>query len=111
MTPPSPADPTGTGPAPGPVTLGCGVEVDVARGEVRSAGVRVHLTPTELALMLDLAIHAGRTRTRAQLLNDVWGYPDDSGARTVDSHVRALRRKLGDDAIRTVHGLGYELGD
>ena len=41
----------------------------------------------------------------------MWGYRDGSGARTVDSHVRALRRKLGDDVVRTVHGVGYALGE
>jgi DNA-binding response OmpR family regulator len=41
----------------------------------------------------------------------VWGYHDDSGARTVDSHVRAVRRKLGADVIRTVHGVGYAADD
>ncbi|OWY60233.1 hypothetical protein B7486_70275, partial [cyanobacterium TDX16] len=43
-------------------------------------------------------------------LADVWGYRDGSGLRTVDSHVRAIRRKLGDDVIRTVHGVGYAIG-
>ena len=42
-----------------------------------------------------------------QLLVQVWGYHDDAGARTVDSHVRAVRRKLSPDVIRTVHGVGY----
>ena len=46
-----------------------------------------------------------------RLLVDVWGYRDGSGARTVDSHVRALRRKLGDGVVRTVHGVGYALGE
>jgi DNA-binding response OmpR family regulator len=45
--------------------------------------------------------------SREQLLADVWGYRDGSGTRTVDSHVRAIRSKLGDDVIRTVHGVGY----
>ena len=49
--------------------------------------------------------------TREQLLAEVWGYHDGSGARTVDSHVRALRRKLGNDVVRTVHGVGYAAGD
>jgi DNA-binding response OmpR family regulator len=40
----------------------------------------------------------------------VWGWDDASGTRTVDSHVRAVRRKLGSDTIRTVHGVGYGLG-
>jgi DNA-binding response OmpR family regulator len=47
---------------------------------------------------------------REQLLADVWGYADGTGPRTVDSHVRALRRKLGEDVVRTVHGVGYSLG-
>jgi DNA-binding response OmpR family regulator len=41
----------------------------------------------------------------------VWGYRDGSGSRTVDSHVRALRRKLGTDLIRTVHGVGYAVDE
>jgi len=49
--------------------------------------------------------------TRERLLVEVWGYRDGSGARTVDSHVRALRRKLGADVVRTVHGVGYAAGD
>jgi hypothetical protein len=49
--------------------------------------------------------------TREQLLADIWGYRDGFGARTVDSHVQALRRKLGAGVIRTVHGVGYAAGD
>ena len=52
-----------------------------------------------------------RVFTREQLLAEVWGYHDGAGARTVDSHVRALRRKLGNDVVRTVHGVGYAAGD
>ena len=40
----------------------------------------------------------------------VWGYDGDYGARTVDSHVRSVRRKLGDEVIRTVHAVGYAIG-
>ena len=46
---------------------------------------------------------------RERLLAEVWGWADASGTRTVDSHVKALRRKLGADLIRTVHGVGYAL--
>ncbi len=53
----------------------------------------------------------GAVLTRDQLLHQVWGYRDGSGPRTVGSHVRALRRKLGPDVIRTVHGVGYSVGD
>ena len=47
--------------------------------------------------------------TREDLLAAVWGYDIASGVRTVDSHVRAVRRKLGADLIRTVHGVGYAM--
>jgi DNA-binding winged helix-turn-helix (wHTH) protein len=45
------------------------------------------------------------------MLAEIWGYRDGFGARTVDSHVQALRRKLGAGVIRTVHGVGYAAGD
>ena len=48
--------------------------------------------------------------TREQLLAQVWDWADASGTRTVDSHVKAVRRKLGGDVIRTVHGVGYAVG-
>ena len=71
-------------------------------------GVReCHLTPTEFDLLVHFATRPGQVCTREDLLAEVWGYRDGSGARTVDSHVRALRRKLGAEAIRTVHGVGY----
>jgi DNA-binding response OmpR family regulator len=71
----------------------------------------VHLTPTEFDLLAHLARRPSRVFTREELLTDVWGYHDGSGARTVDSHVRALRRKLGNDVVRTVHGVGYAAGE
>ena len=71
----------------------------------------VHLTPTEFDLLGALASQPGHVFTRAELLGQVWGYADDAGARTVDSHVRALRRKLGNDLVRTVHGVGYAARD
>jgi DNA-binding response OmpR family regulator len=83
------------------------VDVDARTRRASRAGEVVHLTPTEFDLLWCLVSDAGAVRTRQQLLVDVWGYRDGSGARTVDSHVRSLRRKLGDDLIRTVHGVGY----
>jgi DNA-binding response OmpR family regulator len=67
------------------------------------------LTATEFDLLVALAARPEVVRTREQLLAEVWGYRDGSGLRTVDSHIRALRRKLGDGWIRTVHGVGYAL--
>jgi DNA-binding response OmpR family regulator len=81
--------------------------IDLTTRRVTRAGKAIHLTPTEFDLLSFLARRPGQVFTREQLLAEVWGYRDGSGARTVDSHVRALRRKLGSDVIRTVHGVGY----
>src|SRR5919109_353697 len=83
------------------------VTIDLARHRVRRAAEEVHLTPTEFDLLYRLASRPGVVFTRDQLLSDVWGYQDPGGGRSVDSHVRALRRKLGSDIVRTVHGIGY----
>jgi DNA-binding response OmpR family regulator len=87
------------------------VQLDLATRRVRRGDAPVHLTPTEFELLAHLASHSGQVFTREQLLVHVWGYHDGSGARTVDSHVRAVRRKLGPDVIRTVHGVGYAADD
>jgi DNA-binding response OmpR family regulator len=94
--------------APAPTVLHIGdIEIDPSTRRVRRDGEAVHLTPTEFDLLVHLASRPGVVTTRERLLVEVWGYPDGSGARTVDSHVRALRRKLGADIVRTVHGVGY----
>ena len=94
---------------PGPPIEAGGVEVDAARRRVRRDGQEVHLTPIEFDLLHVLARAPGMVYTREQLLAEVWGYSDGSGARTVDSHIAALRRKLGPEVVRTVHGVGYAL--
>jgi DNA-binding response OmpR family regulator len=76
---------------------------------VTRAGRVIHLTPIEFDLLMHLASKPDAVFTRDQLLSDIWGYRDTYGARTVDSHIGALRRKLGADLIRTVHGVGYAL--
>jgi DNA-binding response OmpR family regulator len=83
------------------------VELDPSRRRVHRNGDAVHLTPTEFDLLQYLASRPGRVATREELLEQVWGYDIPSGARTVDSHIRSLRRKLGPELIRTVHGVGY----
>jgi DNA-binding response OmpR family regulator len=83
------------------------VVVDAATRRVTRAGEVVHLTPTEFDLLAFLAARPGHVFTRDELLAQVWGYEVGAGGRTVDSHVRALRRKLGAELIRTVHGVGY----
>ncbi|MDO8108615.1 response regulator transcription factor [Isoptericola sp. b441] len=93
-------------PAQPPQQLG-DVLIDRAQRRVSRAGVQVHLTPTEFDLLVTLASSPRTVLTREKLLADVWDWIDASGTRTVDSHVKALRRKLGPDLIRTVHGVGY----
>jgi DNA-binding response OmpR family regulator len=85
------------------------VELNAATRRVRRAGHEVHLTPTEFELLHHLGRQPGVVFSREQLLVDVWGYRDGYGARTVDSHIRALRQKLGAALIRTVHGVGYSV--
>lgn len=89
-----------------PVRIGA-VELDPASRRVHLAGEPVHLTPTEFDLLYYLATRPGRVSTREELLAQVWGYDVPSGARTVDSHIRSIRRKLGSELVRTVHGVGY----
>ena len=86
------------------------LEVDHSTRRVRRSGNEVHLTPLEFDLLAHLLARPGAVFRREQLLIEVWGYADGTGPRTVDSHVRALRRKLGEDVVRTVHGVGYSLG-
>ena len=89
-----------------PITAG-DVLIDQAQRRVSRDGVQVHLTPTEFDLLVTLATAPRTVLTRERLLAEVWDWIDASGTRTVDSHVKALRRKLGPDLIRTVHGVGY----
>ena len=87
-----------------------GIELDPSTRRVLRDGVEVHLTPIEFDLLAHLLARPGTVFRREQLLTEVWGYADGTGPRTVDSHVRAVRRKLGEDAVRTVHGVGYAVG-
>jgi DNA-binding response OmpR family regulator len=83
--------------------------IDPSTHLVSRGGRDVHLTPTEFDLLYRLAQTPHVVFGRRRLLEEVWGYRVAAGERTVDSHVRALRRKLGADLIRTVHGIGYAL--
>jgi phosphate regulon transcriptional regulator PhoB len=88
-----------------------GIVLDVPGHRLRVDGREQPLTATEFRLLKLLMERAGRVQTRSQLLSDVWGYAEDIDSRTVDTHVRRLRRKLGREAdrIETVIGVGYRL--
>ena len=85
------------------------LEIDLVERRVHRAGDEVHLTPTEFQLLVHLAGRPRAVQHRERLLAEVWGWGEAASTRTVDSHVKALRRKLGADLIRTVHGVGYAL--
>jgi DNA-binding response OmpR family regulator len=89
------------------------IVLDHARHEVRVKGEPVELTATEFKLLALLMDRRGRVQGRDRLLNDVWGYESFIDTRTVDTHVRRLREKLGDVAsyIETVRGVGYRISE
>lgn len=85
--------------------------LDLAGHRLLVDGSEVVLTATEFRLLENLMSAAGRVQTRERLLNQVWGYAKDVDSRTVDTHIRRLRKKLGSEAerIETVIGIGYRL--
>ena len=85
------------------------LSIDPAERRVVRGDEPVHLTPIEFDLLLHLAGQPRTVLARDALLAQVWGWSHAGGTRTVDSHIKALRRKLGADLIRTVHGVGYAL--
>ena len=92
------------------VTVG-DVDVDLARHEARRGGEVVALAPREFALLAALVQHRGVVLSRRQLLDLAWGYDFFGDERTVDVHVRQLRRKLGDGLpLATLRRTGYRLG-
>jgi two-component system, OmpR family, phosphate regulon response regulator PhoB len=91
----------------GPITI------DPARHEVLVNGKRVELTSLEFKLLRTLMQRRGRVQERDRLLNEVWGYESVIDTRTVDTHVRRLREKLGKagEVVETVRGFGYRMRD
>src|ERR1044071_2689626 len=87
------------------------ISIDPARHQVRVNGKPVHLTSLEFKLLQTLMQRRGRVQERDRLLNEVWGYERVIDTRTVDTHVRRLREKLGKagDIVETVRGFGYRL--
>jgi len=87
--------------------------VDRTRHVVTVKGKVLDLTATEFKLLTTLMERRGRVQSRDVLLNDVWGYESVIDTRTVDTHVRRLREKLGksSDSIETIRGFGYRMMD
>ena len=87
------------------------VVIDELGRSVQSGGMQVDLSPKEFELLTYLASNRGIALSREQLLNAVWGYDYYGDLRTLDTHIKNLRAKLGDggDMIKTVRGYGYKL--
>ena len=92
------------------LTLG-DIQVDRSRYEVLVKGKPIEFTATEFKLLALLIERRGRVQSRDVLLNDVWGYESVIDTRTVDTHIRRLREKLGKtaDCIETIRGFGYRI--
>ncbi|HEY8656401.1 MAG TPA: response regulator transcription factor [Candidatus Limnocylindria bacterium] len=93
------------------VALG-GLQVDVPKHRVLADGVDINLKPREFDLLAFLMSHPGQVFSRDQILARVWGFDYAGDSRTVDTHVKTLREKLGEDAdrprwVETVRGVGY----
>jgi DNA-binding response OmpR family regulator len=88
-----------------------GIRIDGTRREVTLHGEVVAIAAREFALIWFLVDHVGQALTRRQILDGAWGDGWIGDERTVDVHVRQLRRKLGEDLpLETVRGVGYRLG-
>lgn len=89
------------------------IAVDADRREVTLGGARISLKPREFDVLWLFLRNEGRVFTREQLIETLWGYDFEGDPRTVDVHVRRIRRALGDDAhqpryLHTIHGVGYK---
>lgn len=85
------------------------ITLDRRARRVRVNGSEFDLSAREFALAETLMEHPGQVLSREQLLSHVWGYDFDPGSNVVDVYVGYLRRKLGNDTIETVRGMGYRL--
>ncbi|MFW5855960.1 MAG: response regulator [Halanaerobiaceae bacterium] len=84
------------------------LEVNLNSHEVRLKGEVVELTPKEFALVKYLIINKNNVLSREVLLDKIWGYSYAGDTRTVDVHIRRLRKKIGEEFIQTVRGVGYK---
>ncbi len=86
-----------------------GVTLDVRTRKAMIDGEAVDLTAREFTMLETFMAHPGQVLSREQLLAQVWGYDYDPGSNVVEVYIRYLRRKLGDELIETVRGMGYRL--
>ena len=91
----------------------CGIVVDKAAHQVLIDGEQVELSYKEFELLTYFIENKGIALSREKILNNVWNYDYFGDARTIDTHVKKLRSKLGTkgDLIKTIWGMGYKLGD
>jgi DNA-binding response OmpR family regulator len=100
-------------PAASSVLKADSIQVDTAGHRVFYKGTPVKLSPKEFDLLAFLMRHRGQVFNREQLVEKVWGYDYGGTARTIDVHIRSLRRKIEDNPVKpgyliTVHGFGYK---
>jgi two-component system phosphate regulon response regulator PhoB len=103
----------GAHPADGPPGRVGPIRVDVDSHRAYVDGAEIQLTPLEFKLLTTFMSRLGRVQSREQLLEDVWDMSSEVETRTVDTHVKRLREKLGSgrDLLETVRGIGYRLVD
>ncbi|HYN40846.1 MAG TPA: winged helix-turn-helix domain-containing protein, partial [Thermoanaerobaculia bacterium] len=97
----------GGSPAADDVFINGKLHVDRARHLVERDGNAIHLTKKEFDLLWLLIKSGGRVVSRETILSRLWDYAADVETRTVDVHIRSLRKKIGDDVVETVVGVGY----
>ena len=88
-----------------------GVRLDVLARRATVGADRFDLTAREFALLEMLMRHPGQVLSRDQILSKVWGYDAEPGTNVINVYVGALRKKLGDDVIESVRGVGYRFRD
>jgi DNA-binding response OmpR family regulator len=94
-----------------PLLAHAGVTLDPATKRVTRDGQPVGVSAREYALLHDLLSHKNHIRTRAQLEDSLYAWGEEAESNTVEVYIHHLRKKFGADFIRTVRGLGYQLGD
>jgi len=94
----------------GSAILTCGdVTVDAKAFQVFKGGNEVKLSPKEFAVLYELLLHRGRVLSKDQLTELIYGWSEDLDSNAIEVHVHHLRKKLGNDVIQTIRGVGYKV--